>query len=81
LANADAVISLRGDMVSEGVGLEIGMAKYFYKIPVVIVSQLTDLGRISHLEADHVATTLSEACMWLQKHFMRQELKAAKRKK
>lgn len=78
LGRADAVISLRGDMVSEGVGFELGLAKYHHEIPTVIVCP-SELGRITHLEADYVASDLDEACAWLVRKLSRR--KAARRKK
>ena len=75
LSKSVALISLRGDMASEGVGVEIAMAKYKFKIPVVIVSLSDDVGRVSHLEADHIAANIQEACAWLKKRLSRAALK------
>src|SRR5690242_5579622 len=66
LKKCDALLSIRGDLASEGVGLEIGIAKFHHKVPVVIVSP-KKVGRVTHLEADYVAPTLSDACKWLKK--------------
>ena len=65
LATADALLSLRGDLASEGVGLEIGIAKYRHRIPVVIVSELS-VGRVTHIEATHVARSLRAAARFLR---------------
>lgn len=77
LRRSAAVVSLRGDLVSEGVGYELGMAKFRYGLPIIVVSQY-DVGRITHLEADYVAPNLDDACWWLQKLLHR---KAARVKK
>lgn len=66
LKRCDALLSLRGDLASEGVGLEIGIAKYHYKVPVVIVSP-KKAGRVTHIEADAVLPTVADACKWLKK--------------
>jgi hypothetical protein len=78
LNRASALISLRGDMASEGVGFEIGYAKHKLKIPVVIVSLVDDAGRVTHLEADYIAPNIQEACAYLKRKFAR---KAARKKK
>lgn len=66
LHRCDALLSLRGDLASEGVGMEIGMAKYKFKVPVVIVSP-RKIGRVTHIEADAVVPTVELACRWLKK--------------
>jgi len=69
LHECDALLSLRGDLVSEGVGLEIGIAKYVVGIPVVVICDDKNVGRVTHIEADHVASNLSAAARWLKGYF------------
>lgn len=66
LKKADALLSLRGDLASDGVGVEVGLAKYKYKIPVCVVSP-RKMARVTHVEADAVVPTLQSACKWLSK--------------
>ena len=65
LKKADALVSIRGDLASEGVGYEIGMAKWKYKIPVVVISEYS-VGRITHLEATAVVRSYRAAAKLLR---------------
>ena len=67
LGACQALLSLRGDLTSEGVGLEIGLAAYYFDMPVVVVSSDKTIGRVTHLEADHVAVSVEAAARWLKK--------------
>lgn len=66
MKKCDALLSIRGDIPSEGVGFEIGVAKYALEIPVAIVVPVGATTRITHIGA-LLAKNVEEAARLLAK--------------
>lgn len=61
MKSCDAMLSLRGDMSSEGVGFEIAVAAFVMQIPTVVVAPVGSTTRISHLYAKCVPDLMEAA--------------------
>ena len=68
IQRADALVSLRGDIPSEGVGYEIAIAEHFMAMPVVVVLPNGATNRVSHLGAK-IVPSVSRAAKVLKRFF------------
>lgn len=72
LAEADCLINLDANKKSDGVYMEIGIMKYKYKKPVVLVYPVgIPKACISSLEVDYVTDEVETGMAWIRNHFKR----------